>query len=64
MKKTATLAIAALASATLTMSSAFAGDWNVPLKARDILNPTTVTKANLAEGAKIYTKHCCAKILS
>lgn len=58
IKKTAKFAIAALASTTLTLSSAFAGNWNVPLKARDILNPLTVTKANLADGAKIYTKYC------
>lgn len=38
--------------------SAIAGNWNVPIKARDLKNPTTVTKDTLAEGKVIYTEHC------
>ncbi len=38
--------------------SAFAGNWNVPIKARDLINSVNVNKKSLTEGAKVYTAHC------
>ena len=37
---------------------AIAGNWNVPIAAQNLKNPTTITTENLAEGQQIYDKHC------
>lgn len=39
-------------------SLAFAGNWNVPIAARDLVNPIAATSETLAEGARIYTENC------
>lgn len=55
IKKVSHLTLCAL---IFTLPSAIAGNWNVPIKARDLVNPLTVNKNTLTEGAKIYTEHC------
>jgi len=36
----------------------FAGNWNVPVAAQDLKNPTTADTKNLAIAQKIYNKEC------
>jgi len=35
-----------------------AGNWNVPIAAQDLKNPTTITAENTAQAQKIYDQHC------
>ena len=35
-----------------------AGNWNVPLQARDLQNPTLINNDTRSRGAAIYTEHC------
>ena len=48
----------ALSAALCVITPVIAGNWHVPIAARDLKNPVTVNKATLAEGAKVYTEHC------
>ncbi len=50
-------------SAFLITAAAFAptilaGNWNVPMQARELKNPVTMNEATLGAGAKLYTEHC------
>ena len=54
------VALIALPLALIYSSASFAGNWNVPIKARDLVNPVAVTSETVAEGAKIYSVHCTA----
>lgn len=46
------------AGSALFAGIAMAGNWNVPIKSRDLVNVVEMNKKTLSEGAKIYTEHC------
>ena len=52
-------AILVISSTCLLVNTfAFAGNWNVPIAAQDLKNPTTSTKESRVIGQKIYEEHC------
>jgi mono/diheme cytochrome c family protein len=54
------IARALITGLLLSALPAFAGNWNVPTTAKDILNPITWNKDAATEAGKIYTDHCVA----
>lgn len=40
------------------MQYSWAGNWNVPMKARDLSNPTQITYETVERGKKLFTEHC------
>ncbi len=49
--------VVAAVSASFTLS-ALAGNWNVPMAARDIKNPVPGTTQTAHQGTRIYSAHC------
>lgn len=42
----------------LTSASVFAGNWNVPIVARDLANPVPQNDQTIPKAAEVYAKHC------
>ncbi len=55
--KTHILPLALLPTIMVT-SNLFAGNWNVPIAARDLKNPVEISENTQSEGAMTYTAHC------
>ncbi len=42
----------------LSSASVFAGNWNVPIVARDLANPIPQNDQTIPKAAEVYAKHC------
>jgi len=47
-----------LSLALLAVAPALAGNWNVPVAARDLTNPIPINAESIEQAAKVYSQHC------
>jgi mono/diheme cytochrome c family protein len=47
-----------LLSLILLSAPAYGGNWNVPVEARNLQNPVTVTAGTRQQASKLFTSHC------